>query len=130
MIMTNSHPRMAREKRTVEAMIGLYCRGQHGTKKGLCQDCEALQLYAGQRLQRCPFQDGKTTCAKCSIHCYRPERRQQIRAVMRYAGPRMLLRHPIMTLQHMLDGRRDEPFRPPRARRSRSGSAGRVGTRR
>jgi hypothetical protein len=37
--------------------------------------------------------------------------REQIRAVMRYAGPRMLYRHPIMTLQHMIDGTRDEPSR-------------------
>jgi hypothetical protein len=34
---------------------------------------------------------------------------------MRYAGPRMLYRHPIMTLQHMIDGRRQEPIRPQQA---------------
>jgi hypothetical protein len=36
--------------------------------------------------------------------------------VMRYAGPRMLYRHPIMTLQHMIDGLRGEPSRPLLAR--------------
>jgi hypothetical protein len=28
----------------------------------------------------------------------------RIRAVMRYAGPRMLYKHPVMTLQHIVDG--------------------------
>jgi len=107
--MIRDHPRIEREARTVKAMIGLYCRAQHGTTHKLCPDCEALRHYAQQRLQKCPFQEGKTTCANCPIHCYRPERREQIRVVMRYAGPRMLFRHPIMTLQHMLDGRRQEP---------------------
>jgi hypothetical protein len=31
--------------------------------------------------------------------------REQIRQVMRYAGPRMLLHNPILTIRHLLDGR-------------------------
>ena len=105
--------RMAREARTVEAMVRLYCRGQHGTENGRCSQCEVLREYALERLRCCPFQEGKTTCAKCPVHCYRPDKRAQIRAVMRYAGPRMLTRHPLLTLYHLLDGRREEPARPP-----------------
>ncbi len=100
---------MDRERQTVEVMIGLYCRGQHRTQHKLCPDCDALRHYARQRLEKCPFREGKTTCVKCPIHCYQSGMRQQIQAVMRYAGPRMLFRHPVMTLQHMLDGRRQEP---------------------
>jgi hypothetical protein len=97
-------------------MIGLYCRRvhsrrQHSTRHELCAECEALRAYARQRLQKCPFQEGKTTCAKCPVHCYNPEMRAQIRAVMRYAGPRMLVRHPWLTVQHMIDGLRKEPLR-------------------
>ncbi len=103
--------RMAREARTVEAMVRLYCRGQHGTPKGLCGPCAILRAYALERLGRCPFQEGKTTCARCPVHCYRPDMRAQIRAVMRYAGPRMLTRHPWLTLCHLLDERRREPVR-------------------
>ncbi|MFC2046233.1 nitrous oxide-stimulated promoter family protein [Chloroflexota bacterium] len=112
--MINDHPRISRELRTVEAMIGVFCRDQHGTGDGLCSGCEALRAYAQQRLEHCPFQEGKTTCAKCPVHCYKPEMRVRIRAVMRYAGPRMLYRHPIMTLQHLTDGRRSEPLRDSR----------------
>jgi hypothetical protein len=114
---TNHHSRMTRERRTVEAMLDIYCAGQHGrsqhTMAGhLCEDCQTLLEYARQRLDKCPYQQGKTTCAQCSIHCYRPQMRARIRTVMRYAGPRMLYRHPIMALQHLLDGFRKEPILP------------------
>jgi hypothetical protein len=118
--MSNSHPRIARERTTVETMIGFYCHEQHGIGHGLCEQCETLQDYARQRLQKCPFQEGKTTCAKCPVHCYRPEMRERIRSVMRYAGPRMLFRHPILAIQHMADGRRNEPFYPSRANTDRA----------
>jgi hypothetical protein len=114
--MTNSHPRIAREGKTVETMISLYCHDQHGVGYSLCEQCEELQDYALQRLQTCPFQEGKTTCAKCPVHCYRPEMRKGIRSVMRYAGPRMLYTHPIMALQHVIDGRRKAPIHPRQAR--------------
>jgi Nitrous oxide-stimulated promoter len=109
--LTNTHPRMTREARTLEAMIGIYCRDRHGTRgDDLCPDCADLLSYAGQRLEKCPFQEHKTTCAKCPVHCYKPARREQIRAVMRYAGPRMMFRHPVLAFYHLvIDGRREEP---------------------
>jgi hypothetical protein len=62
-----------------------------------------------QRLEKCPFEEGKTTCARCPVHCYKPEMREKIRAVMRYSGPRMLYRHPMLTIFHIIDGRRKAP---------------------
>ncbi len=118
--------RLAREARTVEAMIALYCRGQHGSDGDLCPACRDVQAYALQRLARCPFQEGKTTCARCPIHCYKPQMRQEIRAVMRYAGPRMLLRHPVLALLHLADGRRREPLRPPARQGDTSPGSGSV----
>jgi len=113
--LTNQHPRMTREARTIEAMIRIYCRGQHGTREGLCPECAALQDYAGLRLEKCPYQEEKTTCTKCPVHCYRPAMREQIRAVMRHAGPRMLLRHPVLAILHLLvDSRRETPKRRPK----------------
>jgi hypothetical protein len=97
-------------------MIDIYCHWQHGTGDGLCSTCESLREYARQRLQKCPFQEGKTTCAKCPVHCYKADRRQSIRRVMRFAGPRMLYRHPGLALQHVVDGLRQEPTRREKAR--------------
>lgn len=112
--------RMAREIRTVQAMIRLYCRANHWSGAHLCPSCESLQAYALDRLARCPFQEGKTTCARCPVHCYRPSQREEIRVVMRYAGPRMLTRHPLLTLFHLLDGRRQEPQPLSRVRNRRT----------
>jgi predicted amidophosphoribosyltransferase len=102
--------RTAREEKTVSTMVRLFCAEVHGWRNGLCPDCAALLTYARERLARCPYQARKPTCAKCPIHCYRPRERERIRAVMRHAGPRMLLRHPILALLHLLDSRR--PARP------------------
>ena len=109
--LTNTHPRITHEARTLEAMIGMYCRDQHGTPGDAlcadCADCAELLRYAGVRLAKCPFQEHKTTCAKCPVHCYKPARHAQIRAVMRYAGPRMMLRHPRLAFYHLvIDGPR------------------------
>jgi predicted amidophosphoribosyltransferase len=106
----HQHPRMAREAATVTAMIRLYCRDFHASQ-ALCDACQELQDYANQRLERCPYQEGKTTCARCPVHCYKPEMRQRIREVMRYAGPRMLLRHPWMAVMHLIDGARKKPIK-------------------
>jgi predicted amidophosphoribosyltransferase len=96
----------------VAAMIRLYCHGVHGTSAGLCADCGELLVYANRRLDACPFQEGKTTCAKCPAHCYQPRMRDGIRAVMRYAGPRMLYRHPVLAVRHLLDSLRAKPIDP------------------
>ena len=44
----------------------------------------------------------KTTCARCSVHCYNPKMRRGIRVVMRYSGPRMFFYHPVMAFRHLL----------------------------
>lgn len=101
-------PRLARELRTITAMIDIYCRANHvqPPQTGLCSDCRELLDYAGKRLAYCPFQEGKPTCGNCRVHCYSPRFREQIRKVMRFAGPRMLWSHPLMALRHLIDGRR------------------------
>ncbi len=109
--MLEGHPRMVRESKTIEAMIALYCREQHGTGEAMCVDCRALLDYAQSRLARCRYQEGKTTCAQCPTHCYKPAMRERVRVVMRYAGPRMLRRHPVLAIRHLLDGRRKAPLK-------------------
>jgi len=108
--------RLERERRTVAAMIERFCRDRHGSDRGLCADCADLELYTRLRLEKCPYGEAKPTCANCPIHCYQPHRREQIKTVMSYAGPRMLLSHPILAIRHMLDGRREAPPLPGRRR--------------
>jgi len=95
--------RRARELETLMAMILLYCRHHH-EGKALCLECAALARYAGRRLERCLFGDAKPTCSNCVVHCYRADMRGRVREMMRWAGPRMLLRHPVLAIRHMIDG--------------------------
>lgn len=104
--MSEVHPRIRREKKTVEVMIRIYChKHKHPRDEGeLCTECSELLEYAHKRLDRCPFQEKKTTCAKCPVHCYEPSMKTKIRTVMRYSGPRMLTRHPVLAFHHIIDG--------------------------
>jgi predicted amidophosphoribosyltransferase len=90
-------------------MIGIYCRGHHGMGDALCAECQGLLEYAGVRLERCHFGLEKPVCVKCPVHCYQRARREQVRAVMRYAGPRMVWRHPVLSVRHWVDGLRQAP---------------------
>ena len=69
----------------------------------LCPQCQALLDYAHQRLEHCRFGEDKPSCTRCPVHCYKPAMREQIRQVMRYSGPRMLLHDPIMAIRHLWD---------------------------
>lgn len=63
------HRRVRRESKTIKQMIELYCRENYSLDE-LCTQCSTLLEYAQQRLEKCPFQGGKTTCAQCPVHCY------------------------------------------------------------
>jgi hypothetical protein len=93
------------EMRTVAAMIRITCGDTHGDG-GLCDPCVELRAYAMERLEHCRWGADKPTCATCPTHCYKPDRKEQIRFVMRRAGPKMVLRHPWLTFVHFWKERR------------------------
>ena len=104
----NIQTKREREKQTVSQMIALYCKKRHHTKQGLCPECAALERYARQRSDRCPFMETKTFCSNCRVHCYKPEMRQKMREVMRFSGPRMLLYHPVMAIRHVIESKKEK----------------------
>ncbi len=69
----------------------------------LCPDCEELLRYAHARLDHCPFGERKSSCKKCTVHCYKPAMRERMRLVMRFSGPRMLLYAPWAAIRHLLN---------------------------
>ncbi|MDJ0656507.1 MAG: nitrous oxide-stimulated promoter family protein [Xanthomonadales bacterium] len=95
-----------RENLTMTKMVGIYCRAHHGTGGELCDDCAQFLDYAQVRLEKCPYGEDKPTCANCPVHCYKPRFRDRAKAIMRFSGPRMFLRHPLLTIAHLIDGRR------------------------
>jgi len=124
--------RLRREARTVKLMVRMYCRDNHssgadvtagategataspeaprtrdGPRSPLCPDCAALIAYSLDRVDACRFGAGKPACARCTVHCFRPAMREQIRSAMRYSGPRMTYRHPYLAARHLMDRRRE-----------------------
>ena len=88
--------RIKEEQRVVEQMVCLYCKKKEGNNE-LCPGCQELLQYATARLERCKFGENKPTCKKCPIHCYRPQMKERMREVMRWAGPKGLIgRGPMM----------------------------------
>lgn len=103
--------RRAREQLVISQMIALYCREQHNEGprdvrafcgEPVCASCAELDAFAVARTKRCPHMATKTSCNKCATHCYPPAMQERIRTVMRYAGPRMLLHHPVAAIRHLL----------------------------
>ncbi|MEO3683233.1 nitrous oxide-stimulated promoter family protein [Shewanella vesiculosa] len=103
------------EFRTMQAMVEIYCKVHHPLKpaKGVCLQCSEFLSYANTRLDRCPYGQQKPTCNKCPVHCYKPHMKQRAREIMMFAGPRMLLPHPIMAIKHLLAERKPAPGLPP-----------------
>jgi len=108
-------PRIAREKLTIRRMIALY---QHGVPTASREEghYEALFAYAEKRLERCVFGEEKPACKQCPVHCYQPAKREEMKQIMRWAGPRMLWHHPILTVRHLIDDRRPVPPLPEKCR--------------
>ncbi len=90
------HDKREFEKRIVSEMIDLY---EKGNPDRISTD--ELKAYALERISRCPKMETKSFCSACPIHCYQKQKREEIRQVMRYAGPRMLFHHPWMTIRHL-----------------------------
>ncbi|POT57214.1 nitrous oxide-stimulated promoter family protein [Citrobacter amalonaticus] len=113
-----SSKRIVREKLTIEKMIALYERRcpQASEEQG---HYDALLAYAQKRLDKCIFGEEKPACKQCPVHCYQPAKREEMKQIMRWAGPGMLWRHPILTVRHLIDDRRPVPELPEKYQRKK-----------
>jgi hypothetical protein len=101
---------LAREKKTVGFMLGIYCKQQHhNAGNQLCSDCMQIKEQIFVHLKNCPSQEKKTACGRCGLKCYAPGAKMKVTAVMNYSGPRMLFYHPSLALHHLWDARRAPP---------------------
>ena len=101
----NLEVKRKQEQQVISKMILIYCRGKHKSKQ-LCEECQQLLDYATEKIEKCPMMAEKTFCSGCEIHCYQAEKREQIKQVMRYAGPRIIFHHPILLIKHVMDGKK------------------------
>ncbi len=95
--------RRERESIIVQAMIEMYCHENHNSLEALCQECSTLSAYAEKRLLSCMYGEMKPVCKHCPVHCYSPAMREQMRKVMRWAGPKMIYRKPFFAILHLVD---------------------------
>lgn len=99
---------LKKDELTLVAMAGIYCHGhRHISENGLCKECSEAITYALERTKRCPHEH-KGTCDTCTIQCYKPAMRAEIRKIMAYSGPRMLFRHPAMAIRHLVKKHRSK----------------------
>ena len=76
----------SRDLTVLKRFTEVYCKAHHGARRrALCGECSELLEYARERLEKCPY-DPKPKCKDCETHCYRPDQRQRVREIMRYAG--------------------------------------------
>lgn len=97
--------KIQRDKKTIRFMIHLYCshKAMTGEEQARLQE---LARYACQRLDHCRYGDEKPACKDCPVHCYAPAKRELMRQVMRWAGPRMLFYAPRATMRHLFQSLR------------------------
>lgn len=105
---------IADEVRTIRLMTEIYCHAHHGTDSELCEECQAFFEYARKRLACCPYGDKKPVCKKCRIHCFGKDFKTKAKEIMAYSGPRLMLRHPILSLRHIAAVFREAPEKPGR----------------
>ena len=90
--------------------LGIYCDRKHGGREkapfklaavegalppeeapALCEDCRRLLGHAVSKRLICPY-DPKPKCRDCATNCFRPQYREQMREVMKFAGKYWLVR--------------------------------------
>lgn len=103
------HPFLQTEAETIKYMVHIYCGDKHHHSDGLCSQCQNFLDYAYRRIEHCPFDIHKPTCGNCPIHCYKADMGQLARKIMRHAGPKMIFKHPLLALRHLIHNRRKAP---------------------
>jgi len=101
--------RLQNEFDTVKIMVELYCRDHHKTATVTCNRCVELTEYVRKRLVDCPFKEQKATCGNCTVHCYKKDMQQRVKEVMRYSGPKMIWKHPVKAIQHLINSKKEPP---------------------
>lgn len=113
------------DTRTLGDFVSIYCKGHHGDRERsaltsdaaslgvygrklpvVCATCAEHLRYAEKRRAYCP-KDPKPFCAHCDTHCYAPRERAWQQQMMRYSGPRSVLRgHAMGGIKHALEARK------------------------
>jgi len=97
----HQNKRIEIERKTVQVMIQIFCSENH-KEKNLCRYCNELSVYAIKKLDQCIYGNSKPSCKVCPVHCFSKDKSEEIKQVMRYAGPKMIFRQPVLTFKHII----------------------------
>ncbi len=89
-----------KEYEMLEYMVKLYSRKKLKQKE-LGAECIELLEYAKFRREKCFHGENKPYCSCCTIRCYKRDMKEFMAKVMRFSGPRMIFRHPILAFDHL-----------------------------
>lgn len=109
-----------KDRATLIAIGQIYCIGNHANvpknDDGLCQGCASIIETTLYRTVHCPYNHSRN-CQDCATKCQTDliskinftdqsnnaaQAHDDIRKMMSYAAPRMIWRHPLMTLQYLI----------------------------
>lgn len=85
-----------KRKKILSAMFDIYIKKHPEEVKSV----DSLKSYAFQRIEKCPNKGKNIYCSSCTIHCFPEYERAHMKKIMRFAGPRMMIYHPLMALDH------------------------------
>lgn len=111
--------RIAREKLTIKKNESRCMKASVHRRqrcRGITTRCTPTRK---KRLDKCVFGEEKPACKQCPVHCYQPAKREEMKQIMRWAGPRMLWRHPVLTVRHLIDDKRPVPELPEKYQRKK-----------
>lgn len=117
-VVTKVDKKRAEEQKVLSLMFRLYCKHYHTKEsrggEALCADCKRDLDYACKRSQHCPRMKEKSFCAFCPRKCYSLAMSEKISKVMKFAGPRLLLRKPSAVISHVIEGIKEKRRRATR----------------
>ena len=58
----------------------------------------------------------ETRLRKCKIHCYGKGYKERAKEIMAFSGPKLLLKHPILSMRHIMALFREPPEKPTAAK--------------
>lgn len=103
---------LKRERKTMYHMINIYCKAHHKKSIESCDECNEFWEYTNKRLDHCPYGENKPNCKQCPVHCYTGDMKEHAKKIMRYSGPKMAYKHPILAIIYMRNAKKEIPPLP------------------
>lgn len=96
------------DRDTLLGLFKIYCAHEHADKAegiendSLCPSCRVSLDYSLERTLTCKLKGSGQLCSSCPVHCFEPDQRENIRKIMRFSGPRLIWKSPLLAIRYVL----------------------------